>query len=316
MNGSSLEPSNPTLPVVMSFDDGYLIPALVALFSAKSSFPGTFRLFVVYDKDSLSVLNREVLTNACGILNINITLLAIELPHYIFSQGHFTVSTWARLFIPSLVKEPFVYLDADVLCFPGWESLLEYDIVILEGVSAVGALEIEGDLCPENQAVLASGGCYVNAGVLIMNPEQFPSTYEADVAAACTNYDQLGFQWVDQCVLNYVLRGKISLMDRGFNTQVRNNQKLPKHYFVLHYSGAAKPWQAVTRVLFLTSPSVLVWRSFAKRMFRELVSSGIPTQFLKKEYASISKKDWINSENISKSRVLLLRLVRFCFSRF
>jgi lipopolysaccharide biosynthesis glycosyltransferase len=57
-----------------------------------------------------------------------------------------------------------------------------------------------------------------------------------------SNYETLGFQWSDQCILNYVVKGKYQKLDSSLNS-------IPEEFDIyktkiLHFAGESKPWNS------------------------------------------------------------------------
>jgi lipopolysaccharide biosynthesis glycosyltransferase len=123
-----------------------------------------------------------------------------------------------------------------------------------------------------NFAKMVSKNRYLNSGVLVMNPHLLDSAFEERVYSAIQNYSNLGFQWHDQCVLNFVMEGRVGLIDKKYNHQFPTDSLLCSNSPVLHFTGSQKPWTASNDKQFAFG--VRKWRSTFKSMLRAVADNG------------------------------------------
>jgi lipopolysaccharide biosynthesis glycosyltransferase len=96
----------------------------------------------------------------------------------------------------------------------------------------------------KNQSYLKSNGRYFNSGVMVLAPKELSKVFDDKILEQLIlEYDELGFQWSDQCVLNYIIGGKYEALDRNLNT--RPEEYEPMLCRILHFSGNEKPWNAL-----------------------------------------------------------------------
>lgn len=299
--------------VAMAFDDKYLFPALVAIYSAYSNRSAGFKLIVAYDSSQLSSDSRNRISQVCGLIGVELGFIKLSLPKFLAVHGHFSALTWARIFIPEDIKRPFVYLDADTVCGLGWSELFTHFGLGATGISAV--LHGVDGLNDDNAAVAATKGRYISAGVMVVRPTLLPKTFREDSLEACRNYSKNGFQWVDQDVINFVLEGRVEFLEDRFNVLVPIVSRKKLEGTVLHFAGSEKPWTAIYRFRYFYSFSVRKWANEARRMLRGLKALGLNVGPLLESFHSLSVDDGIDSVGQRGFKKLLLAVIRKVFSR-
>jgi lipopolysaccharide biosynthesis glycosyltransferase len=107
---------------------------------------------------------------------------------------------------------------------------------------SVGARKHWGQISSNfNRAIIESNNRYFNAGVLILNASRWShERLDLKCEKAILDYNQLSFEFADQCVLNYILKGEYLEINKDFNT-------IPEEFRIrrtklLHFAGSIKPW--------------------------------------------------------------------------
>ena len=231
-------------PVVFAFDDAYVVPALVAMYSARSSSSKDLSFLVAIEENSLQHSSMELIQDFCDHVGISLSFVSVSVPRSLYTSGHITRSAYLRLFLPMHLKTPFLYLDADLILSKGWDKLLDipgnYSEFGVYGVVDIGA----SGLLDSNQAKIVSRGRYINSGVLVVIPQRLEIDYQEKVFSAIEEYSKLGFQWHDQCVLNFVMEGRVGLISKDYNSQFPKDSLMMLKRPVLHFTGSQKPWNA------------------------------------------------------------------------
>jgi lipopolysaccharide biosynthesis glycosyltransferase len=298
--------------IAMGFDDNYTMPALVTLFSARQSFSGTIRVLVAYDETTLGLESISLVEQVCKILEIEVSFEKLTLPGHLIGAGHISSITWARILLMSNLDEEFVWLDCDILLLPGWESLILEDLFQGgTGIAAALDLAVSSSASPNNAAYSAAGQRYVNTGVLLVNPMKLGSEFQLVISAAIARYQELGFQWLDQDVLNYSLGGKSGLLPQELNLQVHISRMRKVEGKVLHFNMDAKPWLGPFRITYFWSFSVRAWDRYSKGLHRALGSD----ETLKNSVSELRKKaaraESLNWAEKRAPQRLVLALSRF-----
>jgi lipopolysaccharide biosynthesis glycosyltransferase len=247
--------------VVSSIDDNYLYPYIVFLYSAwvTSSKPREFVL--AYSSKVFAQESQETLVMLSGYFNINLTLLEIQIPSEIQGYSHIPSTSYARLILADKMVEPFLWLDADILCLQGWDRLFDNFDSHDRCIGAVSEDSIIFDTL--NMARVRKGASYFNAGVLQVNPSVWEKHgHTAEWIDAYRNRSVLGFEWGDQCILNYVVENQYSKLEEVFNYRWGN------HYFgtpsIVHFTGDSKPWH------FNSTTEILLSADYAKYTYAVL----------------------------------------------
>ena len=159
---------------------------------------------------------------------------------------HFSIVTYYRLFIASLFPQydKILYLDCDLVILGDISELYRTEL----GSNILGAAPEqfvqntkEFRLYAERALGLAPDG-YVNAGVLLINLEEFrKNNIEQQFVRLITEYD-FDLLDPDQAYLNYLCRGKIHVLPNGWNKEpmplaCEGNKN------IVHYALYKKPWQ-------------------------------------------------------------------------
>lgn len=159
---------------------------------------------------------------------------------------HFSVVTYYRLFIASLFPQydRIVYLDCDLVVLGDIAELYHTD---LGGSIFAAAPEMFVRSTPEfrlyaEKALGVDPDGYVNAGVLVVDLEQFRKhRIEEKFIDLITRYD-FDLLDPDQAYLNYLCDGKILNLPSGWN-----KEPLPfpceGEMNIVHYALYKKPWQ-------------------------------------------------------------------------
>jgi lipopolysaccharide biosynthesis glycosyltransferase len=253
------------LTLCMIFDDNYLYPFLMSIYSASLNSDSSFDLIVGDTGWNLNHLSKEIIEETCKILKISLTWLPMDLDSsYSRTFVHVVPLAIGRIFFMDLLRSPFVYVDVDVLFLPGWQKTLQNSRfplgviakVVLGDINWVREtnLIIESQGKVPNQAMSIDPDSYFNAGLMIVDPLRWqasgaPKKWK-DIYF--TDFESLGMWMLDQDILNYVLKGKTEALSSNHNYQVqwapdsstfksfRPDESTPPN--ILHFVGSAKPW--------------------------------------------------------------------------
>jgi lipopolysaccharide biosynthesis glycosyltransferase len=225
--------------IVCGFDDGYVWPWMVHLFSGEQSRERPVHRALAVTADSLNEANKELIRDVARWLNVPITWLDIELPRALPISHHLTDMTYARLTLADTLDETFVWMDVDTLLSAGWDALSSLPQPA-PGFVTRAALNPLGSESLYNEAAIRAGDAYFNAGVMQVNPrtwqdEGFPQQW----VGLSTEYSSRNFQYWDQCILNYLLVGANEVLDDQFNWRTTAP---PDKGTTPHVNNGRKPW--------------------------------------------------------------------------
>jgi lipopolysaccharide biosynthesis glycosyltransferase len=144
-----------------------------------------------------------------------------------------------------------LWLDSDLLCLPGWDSIYIDNNNLPNGmvISAVRDAQIyklgnEYTSNSNNQSLRKMGSDYFNSGVSLFDCDKwkelnFPETWPVILK----EYAERGFEWQDQCVLNFICHGQVNYLDWEYNyLPFREKHKKRSKRYILHFTGTVKPW--------------------------------------------------------------------------
>lgn len=283
---------NNVIPVVMSFDENYLFPFLVTLFSLLTNAAENvkYELYILMDQNNTD-LGREDLDNYkkqfpgfdyhyCYIDYSSFSWLS-------FYYDYITIAACGRLLIDQLVVEHdyCLYLDSDLLICDDLSSL--YHSCINDSRMEYFCLAAAKDLSlqtgtdlyfSEHRKSIGFSDTdilkYFNSGVMIMNLKKFREDrlYEQFKQMISAKY-----MFVDQDILNIVCKDKSLYISNNYNyaapwvndsvlierAAVSDEEKTVLkngHPIVWHFSGTDKPWNNIE------TPEELLWKSYAVNM--------------------------------------------------
>ena len=258
--------------IAMAFDDNYVFPALVALFSGRKFYEGEIRVVIGYDPQTLSGTSISLIERVCRKLVIEVSFVVVEIPGFLEGVGHISKMSWARMFLIEQLDHDFVWLDSDILLQPGWHQILS-DTSLAGGSGIAAALDTGvANVNPENAARIKAGGGYVNAGVLVVRPSQIDAEKRNAFMSAMLKYAELKFQWMDQDIINYCYAGKTGTIPAQYNVQVSISRIVRLDGRILHFSSNAKPWLGIYRLAYFWSFAVRIWNGTARDLYKELRS--------------------------------------------
>lgn len=227
------------------FDSNYIYPFFVSLFSLLNNSGPLNKVMIAYDNAMLLEKCRSDISSFCRDLGIDLEFIKVKLEGNLPISKGFNTSTYAKLFAISEISKPYVYFDVDTLFVRNLDEIWNSSSNP-ENKHAISARTDPGILLDNsrNQAVLISKGRYFNAGVMVVNPSQWKHLgYNSSLASVISNYDSLGFEWLDQCVFNYIVAGNYSNLPNKFNFFVGEDLSL-QDISVFHFAGShKKPWR-------------------------------------------------------------------------
>jgi lipopolysaccharide biosynthesis glycosyltransferase len=271
----------PTLHIASNADEKFFPGLQVALASAVAAASGKFDYhFYILDggiaPKSMDALGARIAHIAAqrGIHAILEPLTVDQSRLEALPQCRGSSMNYAKLLLPEILPHlnSIVYLDADVLCFAGIESVrapIEQSHWLLAG--ALDFYDCIGKDCPWlNQLSRAERKMpYINSGLMWMN---LSGLREADFTNKAINArSSIGIaKHADQAVFNFLCRGKSFILPSQYNhfTAIGTASRLCEGNLDLnlHYIGSPKPW--------LGSPTTINW--LAHRLWHQAHAALFP----------------------------------------
>lgn len=230
------------IPIVCSFNDGYVIPAGVFITSlAKNANIGTkYQLLVLYSTERLSQNSIKLISKVCSFYScLSIRFVNVDgvFPS-MFTSRHISQDAYYRLAIPHLLTEydKVLYLDVDIIVNGDLFELYSLD---LKGNMIAGVQEYLTKKQKKYEKSIGNDpSLYVNSGVLLMDVKLIS---ESNIF---NNYIipllSKSFEQHDQDIINLVFRNSIYLLENKFNYSFQNlrNNSFP---LIIHFI-IFKPW--------------------------------------------------------------------------
>ena len=238
--------------ITTGLDDNYLLPFLVMAYSAKKHAKSDFYLKVAFGKNLLSKENRIIISEVLNFLQIEYEFMQFELNLKLRKEKWISTTSYLRLNLADTELENFLWLDCDLICLDGWDDLFD-DYQLLRRKFAVCGAKDSISLSKisnqrqykKNEAFMKMKNNYFNAGVLLVNPELWRVTQIGlPWITLYENYQKYGFQFADQCILNYTCDKSFAHLDKHYNVfaSSRNRFHPKRSTKILHYAGGEKPW--------------------------------------------------------------------------
>jgi lipopolysaccharide biosynthesis glycosyltransferase len=227
--------------IATSADKGYEQHTSVMLASLFANTRNTrFRIFLLCSEYSSAQLRLIKFAKRKGHFLELIRLNEDSMQSFKVTE-HISLATYYRLFIPNVIPKnikKLLYLDSDMVILGDLNPLWKMNIDNYLGA----AREMPGKFDRFASLELMSDHAYFNAGVILLNLEKIRQMPFTEIAIEYMNRKYSEIQWWDQDVLNYVMQGKIKLLDdfwHTLSTEPLGNMKIN----ILHYAGSIKPWR-------------------------------------------------------------------------
>ena len=269
---------NNSITICFSSDNNYAPYLAVAVYSLvhNSSNNNFYEIYIIADNISLENKSKilQMFNNNDNIIIkfINIYPYLKNIDKNIFHiDGHFTISTYYRFFIPRIFNNfnKILYLDSDIIILDDVEKL--FNTKTDKMMSACNDIEMIRCIFQEryekgfwtdylsNKLKLDNPYLYFQAGVLLLDIQKIKK-FNFEQRAIDKLKELVKPTYVDQCVLNSLCKGNINFLDLFWNVEwnipiYHNNiiSKLPLKYYnqymiaynnpkILHYAGYQKPW--------------------------------------------------------------------------
>jgi lipopolysaccharide biosynthesis glycosyltransferase len=238
--------------VAVGLDDNYVSPLLVMLFSAWQTKENDFEVIVGYDDLHLSPESIILIEEVARNLGIGIEFIEIKLNSKIQNASHITPSAYIRILLADILQESFLWLDCDLICEPGWDELLHFEIPTKSTVICAAIDPIVQRMTKStNEAVKRSNGKYFNSGVAIIDPVAWRQLgFNDRWLDVVLNSAHLKLEYADQCVLNYLLVNNFYEINPEYN-RIEMSARYLKciNVKIRHFAGPIKPWNFKSKII-------------------------------------------------------------------
>jgi lipopolysaccharide biosynthesis glycosyltransferase len=309
--------------ICMSFDDAYVLPALITLKSLKINTQNKFKVTIINMNSTLSSPFEKIVSNWCKKNDIEISLIPVMVDS---SQFHvdkrITIAAYGRIFAIAILEKPFIYFDSDILAQKNWDSIFrELDSLVLENGYLLATLGSNAaSSSSRNVARKLAGDSYFESGVLGVNANLVNSIdFKSKVLSLNKQYEKNHFWAHDQDILNFIFHGEAKVLSSIYNSNIwKKHDSAPR---ILHF-GFFKPWK-ISGVAFFSTLLIAVVYDFLD-VFRRGVKVSRSKRLLehkrferlvRSEVRKISEKDdFMDNHDLNNfKKITLIEMIRYLF---
>jgi lipopolysaccharide biosynthesis glycosyltransferase len=230
--------------IMLTFDDSMLGPAGVCLTS--------LALHRGDEAVTAHILHHDIPSSSLEMLVRHCVEIGIETRLYRVDPGELIALhaglAYRPLPVPALFRcilaryvpleiERILYIDVDTIILGSLRELFEMDLE--NAIAAVG---------PNPSSALLHLGIgddeYFNAGVMLIDMTRWRAEDVEHKLLDALKRHAADIRFMDQCVLNIVLRGQVVFFDRKYNYIYDNYLRRTDYHtpVLVHYAGGIKPW--------------------------------------------------------------------------
>jgi len=234
--------------VICATDNEYVLPLLVAIYSAKNNATSDFDVTVAYFPSELSHENLILLSKVLEYIGVTFEFKALTLSEHMTQKYHITPTSYSRLLCADQFTGLVMWLDADTLCLPGWDSIYLDDFniphnatlsVVRDPIISRSSIKAE-----KNESIIKMGEDYFNSGIALIDCDRWKElNFQDQWPQLLVESNLRGFEYADQCVLNFMCSGEVKYISPSYNVFAATRRKEPKvEPLILHFAGTKKPW--------------------------------------------------------------------------
>lgn len=227
-------------------------------------------LLLSQDVSEINVKRLQALLHPWTNISLRVIDPSVLIDQYtFFVRGHFSKETYYRLVLPELLPhyDKILYLDSDMIVKRDVAELYEESVdgellaACLDADTAglYNGYQKDRKKYTDEVLKLKEPYTYFQAGVLLLNLEEFRKTYTTkQILDFAVSED---WQLLDQDILNKLCEGRVKFLNMNWNVMVdyagvRISEIIPlaprnlnlmyhearKNPYIIHYAGAQKPW--------------------------------------------------------------------------
>jgi len=238
--------------IVTGHNTGYVYPWMLMARTCALNTTGSFKMIAANMNNSMDARDIHFMSEYAKHLGINFEILDLALPEDLMKQlGRMAIGYISLLFLDAL-DEDFVWLDSDLILKPGWEKIFD-----LGGDKELGGKTIKHPVIRaakdraatvnqhkfknRNGAYLKNPQNYFNCGVMWLSPSNWKKFKLDEVWKDVVRREsELGLEFIDQDILNYLLHDKVEIMSKRLN--YITGDFYVRDPLITHFAGYPKPW--------------------------------------------------------------------------
>ena len=252
MKGIRMENNLEVIPIFFAIDDGYMPFLAVALESlihnaSKNYYYSIKVLYTNIDEENKRKINKYQSANV-NIEFVDLNYYIEKVKDKLYTRDYYTKTTYFRLFIPNLYPQydKAIYLDSDIVVLGDISELYNVDIgnnlVAAAPDDVIQTTKVFQEYA-EKVVGVADYRNYFNAGILLMNLDEIRKFNFQDKFLYLLETIKFTVAQ-DQDYLNRLCKGKVKIIDKGWDRMPIANDDLPiEDIKIIHYNLADKPWR-------------------------------------------------------------------------
>ncbi|WP_375698166.1 glycosyltransferase family 8 protein [Pseudophaeobacter sp. TrK17] len=227
--------------------EDFFAPSLVSCLSFSTNYYDDVDRFIFLCTENDEFIEQARQYCADQKTNVQILKMSITAASNFPLMAHLHPAAYGRLFLHDYLDPSYsrvMYIDGDTL-----SGSVDVDFEQDLSGKVFGAVQDIGVVASGSAAQLlhqspSQGAKYFNAGVLLID---WPLWCEQEIGPLCNEYlnSNLDAPYGDQCALNNICVDKWAELHPSWNTQTDflADPQLVQAAKVIHFTGAAKPWQ-------------------------------------------------------------------------
>jgi lipopolysaccharide biosynthesis glycosyltransferase len=238
--------------IVTGHNTGYVYPWMLMARTCALTTTGSFKMIAANMNNSMDASDIRFMSEYAKYLGIKLEILDLALPEDLMKQlGKMAIGYISLLFLDEL-DEDFVWLDSDLILKPGWERIFDLGsdkelggkrikYPVIRAAKDREATVKQHKIKNTNGAYLKNPQNYFNCGVMWLSPSNWKK-FKLDQAwkDVVRRESELGLEFIDQDILNYLLFDKVEIMSKRLN-YITGDFHL-NDPLITHFAGYPKPW--------------------------------------------------------------------------
>jgi len=238
--------------IVTGHNTGYVYPWMLMARCCALNTTGSFKMIAANMNNTMDTKDIHFMSEYAKYLGIKLEILDLALPEDLMKQlGKMAIGYISLLFLDAL-DEDFVWLDSDLVLKPGWERIFDLGndkelggkrikYPVIRAAKDREATVNQHKFKNTNGAYLKNSQNYFNCGVMWLSPGNWKK-FKLDQAwqDVVRRESELGLEFIDQDILNYLLYDKVEIMSKRLN--YITGDYYVNNPLITHFAGYPKPW--------------------------------------------------------------------------
>lgn len=250
--------------VVTGHDSNYIYPWLLMAKSAVENSASPIHMIAGNLNKSLTKADKVFMQKYASYIGLSLEFMDLTMPKDLTEKLGKSVNGYFSLLFLDKLTTDFLWLDSDLILEPGWDSIFDevpqtknqkkYVIAAVQDRIATSALLRKES---KNSAFMTNSDHYFNCGLMWLSPRVWrANSFNRQWGDVIRNDKELGLQFIDQDILNFMLRDHVAPLSHKFNYMP--GDLINEKPLITHYAGYPKPWvlSARAKSLYLMTEAI------------------------------------------------------------